>query len=152
MQVKPFILRRTKDRVLADLPPKILQDVYVDPSPLQRLLYQDFARSDASQQVQGVIKTEQPTESVADKAPHVFQVSCYQSLSHTRLHISAHHQPITKNFTRCTHLQLQLFVHLDRPFAIFGICSTDVSCTTKSPIGGLALALPVLQEFQGGRK
>ncbi len=29
------MLRRTKDQVLSDLPPKILQDVYVNPSPLQ---------------------------------------------------------------------------------------------------------------------
>ena len=74
--MKPFILRRTKDKVLSDLPPKILQDVYIDPSPLQRLLYQDFARSDASQQVQGALKTEGPADAAADKAPHVFQVAC----------------------------------------------------------------------------
>jgi len=72
--VKPFILRRTKDRVLADLPPKILQDVYVDASPLQRLLYQDFDRSEASQEVQGVVKAEAPPEAVTEKTPHVFQV------------------------------------------------------------------------------
>lgn len=77
-QVKPFILRRTKDKVLSDLPPKILQDVYIDPSPLQRLLYQDFASSDASHQVQGALKSEGPSEAVADKAPHVFQVSLQQ--------------------------------------------------------------------------
>ena len=74
VQVKPFILRRTKDKVLSDLPPKILQDVYIDPSPLQRLLYQDFAGSDASHQVEGAIQSEGPTDAVADKAPHVFQV------------------------------------------------------------------------------
>jgi len=74
--VKPFILRRTKDRVLADLPPKILQDVYVDASPLQRLLYQDFDRSEASQEVQGVVKAEAPPDVVTEKTPHVFQVCC----------------------------------------------------------------------------
>ena len=35
LQIKPFVLRRTKDQVLKDLPPKILQDIFVDPSPLQ---------------------------------------------------------------------------------------------------------------------
>jgi TATA-binding protein-associated factor len=35
LQIKPFVLRRTKDQVLSDLPPKIIQDVYVEPSPLQ---------------------------------------------------------------------------------------------------------------------
>ncbi len=64
-QVLPFILRRTKEAVLHDLPPKILQDVYVDPSPLQRRLYEDFGRSPASAQI----------ATAADvKAPHVFQV------------------------------------------------------------------------------
>ena len=64
-QVLPFILRRTKEAVLHDLPPKILQDVYVDPSPLQRRLYEDFGRSPASTQI----------STAADvKAPHVFQV------------------------------------------------------------------------------
>lgn len=72
MQVKPFILRRTKDTVLADLPPKILQDVYVDASPLQRSLYQDFAASGVTQDVQGALETGDTAD--ADKAPHVFQV------------------------------------------------------------------------------
>ena len=34
-QVLPFLLRRMKDDVLKDLPPKIIQDYYCDPSPLQ---------------------------------------------------------------------------------------------------------------------
>ena len=72
LQVKPFILRRTKDTVLADLPPKILQDVFVEASPLQRSLFQDFAASDATQEVQGALQAGDSAH--ADKAPHVFQV------------------------------------------------------------------------------
>ncbi len=34
-QVLPFILRRMKEDVLQDLPPKIIQDYYCDLSPLQ---------------------------------------------------------------------------------------------------------------------
>lgn len=34
-QVLPFILRRLKEDVLKDLPPKIIQDYYCDLSPLQ---------------------------------------------------------------------------------------------------------------------
>lgn len=34
-QVLPFLLRRLKEDVLADLPPKIIQDYYCDLSPLQ---------------------------------------------------------------------------------------------------------------------
>ena len=58
----PFILRRTKEAVLSDLPPKILQDVYVDPSPLQRRLYEDFGRSPASAEIAAAADV---------KAPHV---------------------------------------------------------------------------------
>ena len=41
-QALPFILRRLKEDVLKDLPPKIIQDYYCDLSPLQRLLYKKF--------------------------------------------------------------------------------------------------------------
>jgi len=34
-QVLPFMLRRMKEDVLKDLPPKIIQDYYCDLSPLQ---------------------------------------------------------------------------------------------------------------------
>ena len=42
-QVLPFMLRRTKSEVLSDLPPKIIQDLMCDLSPLQQRLYNDFA-------------------------------------------------------------------------------------------------------------
>ncbi|XP_015108385.1 TATA-binding protein-associated factor 172 [Diachasma alloeum] len=41
-QVLPFLLRRNKEDVLKDLPPKITQDYYCDLSPLQKSLYEDF--------------------------------------------------------------------------------------------------------------
>lgn len=44
-QVLPFILRRLKEDVLDDLPPKILQDYYCELSPLQQKLYEDFTHS-----------------------------------------------------------------------------------------------------------
>ena len=75
-QILPFILRRTKEQVLKDLPPKILQDVYVDPSPLQRRLYEDFAQSPASQQIAGAVAGGGVKD--GPKAPHVFQV-CNQT-------------------------------------------------------------------------
>lgn len=42
-QVLPFVLRRLKDDVLAELPPKIMQDYYCNMTPLQMYLYEDFA-------------------------------------------------------------------------------------------------------------
>ena len=74
MQVMPFVLRRTKDQVLKDLPPKIIQDVYVEPSALQRRLYQDFSGSAASAQAASAVSVDVSVKSAASKAPHVFQV------------------------------------------------------------------------------
>ena len=55
-QTLPFILRRLKEEVLADLPPKITQDYYCHLSPLQTKLYEDFSRQqnkDGQEQEQG---------------------------------------------------------------------------------------------------
>ncbi|KAL4710296.1 hypothetical protein ACJJTC_011550 [Scirpophaga incertulas] len=43
-QVLPFLLRRVKEDVLKELPPKITQDYYCELSPLQRLLYEHFSK------------------------------------------------------------------------------------------------------------
>ncbi|KAM4054666.1 hypothetical protein HRG_005490 [Hirsutella rhossiliensis] len=43
-QVLPFLLRRLKEEVLNDLPPKILQNYYCDLSDLQKKLFEDFTR------------------------------------------------------------------------------------------------------------
>lgn len=43
-QVLPFLLRRLKEDVLSDLPPKIIQDYYCDLSDLQKQLYETFAK------------------------------------------------------------------------------------------------------------
>lgn len=45
-QVLPFLLRRLKEEVLDDLPPKILQNYYCDLSDLQKKLFDDFARKE----------------------------------------------------------------------------------------------------------
>jgi TATA-binding protein-associated factor len=63
----PFLLRRLKEDVLNDLPPKIIQDYYCELSELQRQLYDDFSKSRAGQATQETLKTEQPSQQ------HVFQ-------------------------------------------------------------------------------
>ncbi|KAJ1998054.1 TATA-binding protein-associated factor mot1, partial [Coemansia thaxteri] len=78
-QVLPFLLRRMKEDVLHDLPPKIIQDHYCELSSVQRFLYDEFAKS----AVTGSLKTSlgsatatvQPKEeeSKARAVPHVFQ-------------------------------------------------------------------------------
>ncbi|KAL9035285.1 MAG: hypothetical protein Q9214_006654, partial [Letrouitia sp. 1 TL-2023] len=45
-QVLPFLLRRLKEEVLDDLPPKILQNYYCDLSDLQKRLFEDFTKKE----------------------------------------------------------------------------------------------------------
>ncbi|KAJ8250406.1 hypothetical protein COCON_G00223280 [Conger conger] len=80
-QVLPFLLRRMKEDVLQDLPPKIIQDYYCNLSPLQVQLYEDFARSRAKVSVEDTISTAgQPEEEDKPKLKatgHVFQALQY---------------------------------------------------------------------------
>lgn len=46
-QVLPFLLRRLKEEVLNDLPPKILQNYYCDLSDLQKRLFDDFTKKES---------------------------------------------------------------------------------------------------------
>ena len=55
-QVMPFVMRRTKDEVLKDLPPKIIQDVYCDLSPYQRRLYDAFEGSSVKSDVDAAVR------------------------------------------------------------------------------------------------
>ena len=72
-QVLPFLLRRLKEDVLEDLPPKIIQDYYVELSPLQKQLYDDFGGS----QVGAEVKTEVKGGGEGGKPQHVFQALQY---------------------------------------------------------------------------
>ncbi|XP_033630416.1 TATA-binding protein-associated factor 172-like [Asterias rubens] len=81
-QVLPFLLRRLKEDVLDDLPPKIIQDYYCELSPLQVQLYEDFAKSRAKKGVEVTISTPDDERQPQDKplAPatsHIFQALQY---------------------------------------------------------------------------
>uniref|UniRef100_A0A671LIB3 TATA-binding protein-associated factor 172-like n=1 Tax=Sinocyclocheilus anshuiensis TaxID=1608454 RepID=A0A671LIB3_9TELE len=80
-QVLPFLLRRMKDDVLQDLPPKIIQDYYCNLSPLQVQLYEDFAKSRAKVNVDDVISTasmqEEEEKPKLKATGHVFQALQY---------------------------------------------------------------------------
>lgn len=80
-QVLPFLLRRMKEDVLQDLPPKIIQDYYCNLSPLQVQLYEDFAKSRAKASVDDSISVsaaEEEEEKPKLKATgHVFQALQY---------------------------------------------------------------------------
>eukprot|EP00192_Tetraselmis_astigmatica_P001352 CAMPEP_0117692082 /NCGR_PEP_ID=MMETSP0804-20121206/26113_1 /TAXON_ID=1074897 /ORGANISM="Tetraselmis astigmatica, Strain CCMP880" /LENGTH=1797 /DNA_ID=CAMNT_0005505457 /DNA_START=126 /DNA_END=5519 /DNA_ORIENTATION=+ len=76
--VMPFVLRRTKEQVLSDLPPKIIQDVYCTMSPLQLALYDHFSKSSAAEEVRNGLSSSEPSSSSASAAvPHVFQSMQY---------------------------------------------------------------------------
>lgn len=75
-QVLPFILRRLKEDVLDDLPPKIIQDYHVELSPLQKQLYDDFSGSQAKQAAEGEAKGAM-SSAAGQKPQHVFQALQY---------------------------------------------------------------------------
>lgn len=72
-QVLPFLLRRMKEQVLKELPPKIIQDYECDPSSIQRILYEDLF-SDAEMTKEVVDSLEQPEKKAG---MHVFQALQY---------------------------------------------------------------------------
>jgi TATA-binding protein-associated factor len=77
-QVLPFLLRRLKEDVLNDLPPKIIQDYYCELSDMQRALYDEFSKSQAAQAVSGVV------QAGATVAPEGGQKHIFQSLQYLR--------------------------------------------------------------------
>lgn len=72
LQVLPFLLRRNKEDVLQDLPPKITQDYYCDLSPLQRILYEDFKTRHSATLISGTSGS-----SSGPQSSHVFEALRY---------------------------------------------------------------------------
>ncbi|KDR81493.1 hypothetical protein GALMADRAFT_239466 [Galerina marginata CBS 339.88] len=77
-QVLPFLLRRLKEDVLHDLPPKIIQDYYCELSDLQKSLYDDFSKSNVR-----ISPPDTATTSESD-APQTGQQHIFQSLQYLR--------------------------------------------------------------------
>lgn len=72
-QVLPFLLRRMKEDVLKDLPPKIIQDYCCELSPLQQQIYEDFEKTKAKKSVEETLRHDE--EKVNEhEATHIFQV------------------------------------------------------------------------------
>ncbi|KAJ6488548.1 SNF2 superfamily chromatin remodeling protein [Mycena vitilis] len=68
-QVLPFLLRRLKEDVLHDLPPKIIQDYYCELSDVQKHLYDSFSKSQAHASAEDAVQS-----GAGDKQQqHVFQ-------------------------------------------------------------------------------
>lgn len=75
-QTLPFLLRRMKEDVLQDLPPKIIQDYYCELSPLQIKLYEDFSRSKARREIDSSV-TDEEKEPQPQASGHIFQALQY---------------------------------------------------------------------------
>lgn len=79
-QVLPFMLRRLKEDVLSDLPPKIIQDYYCELLELQKKLYKEFAAKQKQVVREEVTQDGTPSKSDAEGAggkTHVFQALQY---------------------------------------------------------------------------
>lgn len=70
-QVLPFLLRRLKEEVLDDLPPKIIQNYYCDLSDLQKKLFDDFTRKE------GKALTEMAQSGDREAKQHIFTALNY---------------------------------------------------------------------------
>ncbi|KAL3471552.1 hypothetical protein BJX99DRAFT_21929 [Aspergillus californicus] len=70
-QVLPFLLRRLKEEVLNDLPPKIIQNYYCDPSELQKKLFEDFTKKEQKE-----LQDKMGSSEKGDKE-HIFQALQY---------------------------------------------------------------------------
>ncbi len=90
-QVLPFVLRRMKEDVLSDLPPKITQDFYCDLSPVQVRLYEHFARTQAA--LAGAQAPAAVKDAPAPKS-HAFQALQYlrKVCNHPKLVLDESHQ------------------------------------------------------------
>lgn len=100
-QVLPFLLRRLKEDVLQDLPPKIIQDYYCELSPLQAQLYEDFAKSQVKRGLEETVShidEENKSEKASKDNPHVFQALQYlrKLCNHPLLVLTTNHPEYTK--------------------------------------------------------
>lgn len=97
-QVLPFILRRVKEDVLTDLPPKITQDLLCELSPLQERLYEDFSRThlksdDLNECLESIDRSSKADSNTIAKKTHIFQALRYLQnvCNHPKLVLTKHH-------------------------------------------------------------
>lgn len=70
-QVLPFLLRRLKEEVLNDLPPKIIQNYYCELSELQKRLFDDFHKKEST------TLAEKASSGDKEAKQHIFQALQY---------------------------------------------------------------------------
>lgn len=102
-QVLPFLLRRVKEDVLTDLPPKITQDLLCELSPLQERLYEDFSKTHLNSEIKDCI--ENLSGDNINKKTHIFQALRYLQnvCNHPKLVLSQNHPEWEKIQQELTH-------------------------------------------------
>lgn len=104
-QVLPFMLRRLKEDVLSDLPPKIIQDYYCELSDLQKQLYEDFAKKQKT-----VVQKDIQNTADIDNKQHIFQALQYMRklCNHPSLVLSPNHPQMkqVQEYLNQTHIDL----------------------------------------------
>lgn len=95
-QILPFLLRRVKEDVLTDLPPKITQDLLCELSPLQERLYEDFSKTHLNSELKDCL--EHIDETPINKKTHIFQALRYLQnvCNHPKLVLSQNHPEFAK--------------------------------------------------------
>ncbi|MCO5565264.1 hypothetical protein L7F22_018937 [Adiantum nelumboides] len=73
-QVLPFLLRRMKEDVLSDLPPKIIQDIGCEMSMLQKQLYDEYMRQQKPEEFDD---SNLEREGASQEKQHIFQTLQY---------------------------------------------------------------------------
>lgn len=111
-QVLPFMLRRLKDDVLSDLPPKIIQDYYCDLSDLQKQLYQDFTKK---QKKSVEMELDDNNGDATEPKQHIFQALQYMRklCNHPSLVLTSSHPQYSQamQYLKATHMDIHDIAH-----------------------------------------
>mgnify|MGYP003365488651 FL=1 len=116
-QVLPFMLRRLKEDVLSDLPPKIIQDYYCELSDLQKQLYEDFAKKQKN-----VVQKDIQNTAEVDNKQHIFQALQYMRklCNHPALVLSPDHPQLkqVQQYLQQAHLDLHDIINAPKLTAL----------------------------------
>ncbi|CAG5122457.1 unnamed protein product [Candidula unifasciata] len=155
-QVLPFILRRLKEDVLQDLPPKIIQDYYCDLSPLQVELYEDFAKSRAKRTVDDTVKggEEGKEKRVTNQSTtHIFQALQYlrKVCNHPGLVLTPSHpryKEITANLQQHSS-SLHDLLHAPKLMALKQLLNDcGIGVAVANSAGSAAESVPVVSQHR----
>lgn len=108
-QVLPFLLRRVKEDVLTDLPPKITQDLLCELSPLQERLYEDFSRTQLNSDLKDCLDNLGSDDQINSKT-HIFHALRYLQnvCNHPKLVLTPKHPEYMRINKELEHQQSSL--------------------------------------------